>query len=110
MAEMKEISAVKTAELHSEIVELKLKLEKVIESHRQEDKRYREEINILSNDLKEALESSEEAKRSMRFLQQELARSRSDFKKIEENIRSPLVRALIKILSFFFGSGKRSVS
>jgi len=110
MAEMKEISAVKTAELHSEIVELKQKLEKVIEIHGQEDKRYREEINILSNDLKEALESSEEAKRTMRFLQQELARTRSEFKKIEENIKSPLVKALIKVLSYFSGSGNRKVS
>ncbi|MFZ5652084.1 MAG: phage-shock protein [Bacillota bacterium] len=110
LAELKERNAVKTAELHSEIVELKQKMEKIIESHAQEDKRYREEISILSNDLKEALESSGEAKRSMRFLQQELSRSRAELHKIEESIRSPLVRALIKILNFLFGSKKQAAS
>ncbi|MFZ5647154.1 MAG: phage-shock protein [Bacillota bacterium] len=110
LAELKERNAVKTAELHSEIVELKQKMERIIESHAQEDKRYREEISILSNDLKEALESSEESKRSMRFLQQELSKTRVELQKVEENIRSPLVKALIKLLNFVSGNKKQAAS
>jgi Uri superfamily endonuclease len=110
MAEMKETNANMTAELQSEIVELKQKLEKTIENHNVEDKRYREEINILSNDLKAALESGEEAKRSVRFLQQELSKNRTELRKMEENIRSPLVRALIKLLSYISGPKKSAAS
>ncbi|MFZ5633603.1 MAG: phage-shock protein [Bacillota bacterium] len=110
MAEIKEKQATKTAELQSEIVELKQKLEKVVESSKQEEKRYREEINILSNDLKEALEGGEEAKRSMRFLQQELTKTRTELRKMEENIKSPLVRAFIKLVNFLSRSQKTPAS
>lgn len=98
-AEIKENHANKTAELQSEIVELKQKLEKNVESNKQQEKRYREEINILSNDLKEALETGEEGKRSLRFLQQELSQTRAELRKVEESIRSPLVRTVIKLIS-----------
>ena len=110
LAELKERSAEKTAELQSEIVDLKQKLEKTVENHAIENKRHMEEIGILSNDLKTSLESSEEAKRSLRFLQQELARARSRLSSIEESIKSPLVRGMIKILSFFSNSNKSEVS
>jgi len=110
MMEIKELHANKTAELHTEIVELRQKLEKAAEAHKQEEKRYREEIKILSNDLKEALESSEEAKRSLRFLQQELSQARSELKKMEANVRSPLVRAVIKIIGFVSRSKKYQAS
>lgn len=110
ITEIKENHANKTAELQSEIVELKQKMEKQVESHRQEEKRYREEINILSNDLKEALESGEEAKRSLRFLQQDLSHTRGELRKVEANIRSPLVRALIKFISYLSKPKKTETS
>ncbi|MHB8918524.1 MAG: phage-shock protein [Desulfocucumaceae bacterium] len=98
-AEIKESHANKTAELQSEIVELKQKLEKNLESNKLQEKRYREEISILSNDLKEALETGEEAKRSLRFLQQEMSQTRVALRRVEESIRSPLVRMVIKLVS-----------
>ncbi|MCL5057551.1 MAG: phage-shock protein [Actinobacteria bacterium] len=110
LAELKDRSAEKTAGLQSEIVDLRQKLEKSVESHALENKRHMEEISILSNDLKTSLENSEEAKRSLRFLQQELAQSRSRLSSVEESIKSPLVRGLIKILSFFPSSKKGEAS
>ncbi len=110
LAEIKELNAAKIAELQTEIVELKQKLDKAVESHRLDEKRYREEINILSNDLKEALESGEEAKRSLRFLQQELSQARGQMKKMEATIRSPLIRAIIKLTGLFTGSKKHRAS
>jgi len=110
LAETKEFNANKTAELQTEIVELRQKLEKSVESHKLEEKRYRQEINILGNDLKEALERSEEAKRSMRFMQQELSHTRSELRKVEATIKSPLVRAMIKLLGFITGNSKYEAS
>lgn len=110
LAEVKERYTNTNAELQTEILELKQKLDKLVSGHVQEDKRYREEISTLSNDLKEALESCEEAKRSVRFLQQELSKIRKEYKKIEENIRSPLVRVLIKVMNYISGLKKTEAS
>jgi len=110
LAELKERSSEKTAELQSEIVDLRQKLEKTVENSNLENKRRLEEISILSNDLKISLEGSEEAKRSLRFVQQELARARSRLSSVEESIKSPLVKGLIKIISFFTGSPKGDIS
>ncbi|MHB8156375.1 MAG: phage-shock protein [Desulfocucumaceae bacterium] len=101
LVEIKERNEVKTAELQSEIIDLKLRLEKNIENQALVEKRYREEISILSNDLKSALESSEEAKKSLRFLQQDLSRARKEISKMKESIKSPVVRAFIKLKKFF---------
>ncbi|MFZ5597308.1 MAG: phage-shock protein [Bacillota bacterium] len=101
LADMKESNAVKVAGLQSEVLELKQKIERINDSHAREIKGYKHEISILSNDLKESLENCEEIKRSMRFVQQELSRTKSELRKLEQNIKSPPVRALIKVLSFF---------
>jgi hypothetical protein len=106
LAEIKERGAEKTAELQTEIVDLRQRLEKAVENHAMENKRHVEEISILSNDLKTALESSEEAKRSLRFLQQDLSRAKSQLCKVEESLKNPLVKALIKLLGFFSGTNK----
>ncbi len=110
VAEIKENHANKTAELQSEVLELKQKMEKLVEGHKQEERRYREEINILSNDLKEALEGSDEARRTVKFLQQELSLTRSELRRAEENARSPLVKALIKLTGFFSRPKKTEAS
>lgn len=110
IAEIKERNAEKTAEMQSEIVELKQKFEKTIDNHALEEKRYREEISILSNDLKTALESGEEAKRTLRFVQQELTRVRSDLRKMEESIKSPIIKAILRLIGFFSVSNKSKVN
>lgn len=110
LAEIKENHSTRTAELQSEIVDLRQKMEKLADAARQEEKQYREEINILSNDLKEALENGEEAKRSVRFLQQELAKTRTELRKVEDSIKSPLVKALIKLIAFLSKTKNTTVS
>jgi hypothetical protein len=46
----------------------------------------------------------------VRFLQQELSRTRTELGKVEENIKSPLVRALIKLLGYISRPKKPAAS
>jgi len=102
-AELKEKTANKTAALQSEIIELKQRNEKLNKKMVLEEKRYRKEINILSNDLKEALERYEEARQSAKYFQEELALVKADFRRIENSIKSPVIKTLIKIFNFLTG-------
>lgn len=101
IAELKEMHATRVAELQTEIVELKQKLERTRELNEQGEKKLREEINLLSNDLKGALEGNEELKKSLRMAQQELNRARDEYKRLETRLKNPAVRLVIKFCSIF---------
>lgn len=101
MLELKERHAVKVAELQTEIVELKQKMERERASARLEERRMLEEINDLSNDLKKALRVEEEQQRAYLMAQQELAAAKESYKMLEKRMRNSLVRLVVKITSFF---------
>lgn len=100
IAEMKERTANKTAALQSEIIELKQRNEKLNENLIFKEKSYRKEINVLGNDLKEALERYEEARRSAKYFQEELALANANLRRMEESIKSPVIKTIIKIFNF----------
>lgn len=101
IAELKESHANKTAELQTEIVELRQKLEKAIDSSKYEEKSYREETIALSNDLKASHESNEIINKKLLFYQQENDKLKNQLDKTENHIKSPLIRAIIKLTGFF---------
>lgn len=101
LAELKENHSIRVAELQSEIVELKQKIEKENESCAIEKRRLQEEINALSNDFKKALKMGEEHQRSYLMAQQELASLRENYKNLERRMKHPLVRLVLKICLFF---------
>lgn len=101
IAELKDAHATRVAELQTEIVELKQKLEREMEKNNYGERRLREEINLLSNDLKDALEGNEELQKSLRMAQQELNRAREEYKKLESRLKNPVVRLAVKFCSFF---------
>ncbi len=101
ISELKESHANKTAQLQTEIVELRQSLEKTIESSKYQEKKFREETIALSNDLKSSLEHNEEIKKNLLFYQQENNRLKKQLSKTESYIKSPLVKAVIKIISLF---------
>jgi len=103
LVELKEQHTIKVAELQTEIVELKQKIERKRASTAMEERRMLEEINDLSNALKKALKVEEEQQRAYSMVQQELAAAKEDRKKLERQMRSPFVRLIIKIASYFSG-------
>ncbi|MBE3584787.1 MAG: phage-shock protein [Thermoanaerobacter sp.] len=103
IAELKEQHATRVAELQTEIVELRQKLERVQEMALQEERQLREEISVLSNDLKEALEKGEEVQRSLRFTQKELQRCQEQYRRLQGSLKNPLVRLVIRFCSWFGG-------
>jgi len=100
MAEMKEQHGIKVAELQKEIVELKQKLERERTSALFEQRRYQEEVNNLSNDLKKSLKTEEERHRAYLMAQQELAAARENYMNLEKQLKGPLVRLALKISMF----------
>jgi hypothetical protein len=100
LSELKEQHSTRVAELQTEIVELKQKIERIREMSAIEERRLHEEINALSNDLKKSLRFEEEQQRSFLMAQQELAAAQEDCREMEYQLRNPLVRMVIKICSF----------
>lgn len=103
LADLKELHTNKVAELQTEIVELRQKMERVQETARQEECRLREEINLMTNDLKESLEKGDEGLRSRRLLQQELTDCQEEYRRLKAHLRNPLVRLAVRICSWFSG-------
>lgn len=108
LVELKEQHTIKAAELQTEIVELKQKIERKRASAAMEERRMLEEINDLSYALKKALKVEEEQQRAYSMAQQELAAAKDSYKVLERQVKSPLVRLIIKISSYFGGYSKRS--
>lgn len=99
--ELKDAHATRVAELQTEIVELKQKLERIKEMNGHGEKRLREEVSLLSNDLKGALEGNEDLRKSLRMAQQELNRAKEEYKRLEARLRNPIVRVILKFFSLF---------
>lgn len=109
LAEIKEQHGIRIAELQTEIIDLKLKLEREKSSAAIENSRLQEEIKDLGNDLKIILKSEEDFQRSYLMAQQELAAAREGYKRMEERMRNPLVFIILKICTFFEKRDKQSL-
>ncbi len=109
LAEIKERHSIRVAELQTEIVELKQRMEREIEKASLVERRLREEINALSNDLKKSLSAAEEYHRSLRFAQQELAAVREDYQRLSRRVNHPLVRLAVRVCSFFNRDGRHQL-
>jgi len=103
LAELKERHAARVAELQTEIVELRQKLERAQEKALQEERRLREEINLLTNDMKESLQKREEEQRTRQLLNEELARCQEEYRRLKSRLRNPLVRLTVRLCSWFGG-------
>ncbi|WP_238442397.1 phage-shock protein [Desulfofalx alkaliphila] len=103
IAELKDHYTTRIAELQTEIVELKEKLERYKENSDYEERRLYQDINDMSNDLKEALETSEQLQKTVRLLQQELDQAIEAKKKLENKLKPLPVRIALKISSFISG-------
>ncbi len=101
IAELKDNYTNRIAELQTEIVELKRKLERVQEESEYEERRLYQDINQMSNELKESLENVEELQKSIKLLQQQIERLQEQKKKLENMIRPLPVRLMIKLVSVF---------
>ncbi len=108
-AEIKEQHGIKIAELQTEIIDLKLKLEREKSSAAIENSKLRQEIKDLSNDLKKTLNAEEDFKRSYLMAHQELATAREEYKRIEKRMKNPLVLVILKICSVFERQAKQSL-
>ncbi|RYD05377.1 phage-shock protein [Desulforamulus aquiferis] len=101
LAELKERYSTRVAELQTEIVELKQKIQKYQEMTNIEERRLHQDINILSNDLKEALEGGEDLQKSLKLTQQELSKVQTEKRELEVTLNRPLVKFFSKISSIF---------
>lgn len=101
LAELKEQHAAKVAELHTEIVDLKEKLEKCRESAQRKEKLLNDEIDRLRAELEDALDRNGDLARSVRFFQQELMRAREEYRRLERRLQHPLVRIATRISLLF---------
>ncbi|MEG6615664.1 phage-shock protein [Peptococcaceae bacterium 1198_IL3148] len=101
MAELKEYYTNRIAELQTEIVELKQQLERTKENSQYEERKLYQDINHMSNDLKETLERAEELQKAVRLLEQELEKSKESKMRLESKLRPLPVRLVIKICSLF---------
>ncbi|MDD4237141.1 MAG: phage-shock protein [Desulfotomaculaceae bacterium] len=99
LSDLKEQHSTRVAELQTEIIELKQKVERIRNMSAIEEHRLHEEINSLSNDLKKSLRVEEEQQRSFVMAQQELAAARENCQEMESKLRNPLVRIVMKICS-----------
>lgn len=107
LTELKERHATRVAELQTEIVELRQKLERSQSLAGQEERRLKEEVDVLSNDLRNALKREEELERSVRFLQQDLTKCREQYRQLEGVLKNPLVKLTVKVCALFSGGLKR---
>lgn len=107
MMELKEQHAVRVAELQTEIVDLKQKLERKRSAAVLEERRLLEEINNLSIALKKTLKAEEEQQMACAIAQQELAAAKEKNWTTERQLKSPLVWLAVKIVSLFGSRGKK---
>jgi len=111
IADIKEQYGTKIAALQTEIVELKQKNERLREISAIEEHKLKEEINLLSNDLKKALRMEEEQQRTIMQAQQELSAVKEAYAKLESRLNNPLIKLIIKICSLMdMFSHRREVS
>lgn len=101
IAELKEHYTTRIAELQTEIVELKQKLEKVQDYNEHEERRLYQDLNDMSNDLKEALETGEELQKSIKLLQKELDLAREEKKRLEYKLSPLPVRIALRVCNIF---------
>ncbi|BAF59501.1 MAG: phage-shock protein [Pelotomaculum sp.] len=101
LAELKEQHSIKVAELQNEIVELKQKMERERAAAALEERRLKEEIGALTNELKKALKVEEEQQRSYLMAQQELAAAREELRSLEKQLKNPFIRIVLKLRSIF---------
>lgn len=101
LAELKEQYGIKIAQLQTEILELKQRLEREMTSSLLGQRGMQEEINALSNDLKKMLKKEGEQQRNYLMTQQELAIALDNCRKLENQLESPLIRLFLKINTFF---------
>jgi hypothetical protein len=109
LSELKEQHSTKVAELQTEIVDLKQKMEKERSSVAVVERKLLEEISALSNDLKKSLKTEEEIQCSYLMAQQELAATREGYKRLEKCMKNPLVILILKVCSFFRRYSKQSI-
>lgn len=107
--EMKEKHGERIAELQTEIVNLKQKLEKVQDNKDREIKIWRDETNTLSTDLKCTMDESERLNRALRMSQQELQKIKNEYKTLEKNLAHPLIKLLLKITARFKKTPQQTV-
>ncbi|SHK71659.1 phage-shock protein [Desulforamulus aeronauticus] len=101
LAELKERYSTRVAELQTEIVELKQKIERYQQNAQFEERKLQQDINLLSNDLKEALEGGEDLQKTLRLTQQELSRVQAEKMELESRLKRPLVNIASKFSRFF---------
>ena len=101
LAELKERYSTRVAELQTEIVELKQKLEKYQQMASLEERRLQQDIQTLSNDLREALEGGENLQKTLRLTQEELSRVQSEKQEAESRLNRPLVKLVSKVSHLF---------
>ncbi|MDI6907174.1 MAG: hypothetical protein QMC81_06790 [Thermoanaerobacterales bacterium] len=97
LAELKEDMAGRVAALQGEIIDLKERTEKARETARRRERHLEEEIERLQADLKNALEAGEDLQRSIKFMQQEMSRTRDAYRLLERNLSHPLVRLALRL-------------
>jgi len=101
LAELKEEMAGRVAALQGEIIEVKERMEKVREGARRRERHLEEEIERLQGDLKNALDAGEDLQRSLRFMQQEMNRTREAYRLLERDHSHPLVRLVLRLIRGF---------
>ena len=99
--EIKEQHAERVAELQTNIVNLRQKIERLQDVREQEEKIWREEINTLSTDLKHSMSETERLNRVMRLAQQEVVEMKNRHKAMEVQLAHPLVRFFAKLVAKF---------
>lgn len=97
LAEFKDKYSTRVAELQTEIVELKQKLERYQVSANHEERLYQQEVNVLSNDLQESLEKCQEFQKSLKLLEKELKRTQEEKLELELKISRPLVSLALRL-------------
>ncbi|MFZ5899665.1 MAG: phage-shock protein [Bacillota bacterium] len=101
LAEVKEAHATRVAELQSEIIDLRERVEKLRQGQSKRERYLEEEVERLQSDLKDALEAGEDLQRSIRFMQQEMAKMREEYRRMERRLKGWLVRLAVRISSIF---------
>ncbi|MBE0466396.1 MAG: phage-shock protein [Candidatus Desulforudis sp.] len=97
IAQLKEEHSTRVAELQGEIIELKARIDKERSNVGRRERALHEEIERLQNDLKDALEAGEDLQRSVRFLQDEVTRTREDYRRLQRLQHHPLVRLAARL-------------
>lgn len=101
IAELKDHYTTRIAELQTEIVDLKQRLERARENNELEERRFYSDLNNMSNDLKEALDREEELQKAIRLLEHELERSKEEKRRLNHQLQPLPVRIVLRICHLF---------